>query len=511
MLSMYIMRMDKFSNFRITCIRFNTCIRLESTSVKPKNFCDIPGPRSLPLVGTLWKYAPMIGEYEFTRLHWNGLRKYQKYGQIVREEIVPGVPIVWVFSPEDIGRVFKAEGRYPERRSHLALAKCRQDKPEVFNTGGLLPTNGPEWWRLRSAFQREISKVQCVRGYLPTTNTVISEFLEELKSNESSNKTAGDVLPKLSRLFLELIGVVAFDIRLESFSESEKSPMSKSSKLIEAAHSINSSILSTDNGLQMWKWFDTPLFRKLKKAHSYMEQIAVQLVLQKMELMKECANKCSPEHHPSLLEAYLSSPDIDYKDVIGMAVDMILAGIDTTSNSVSFALYHLAKNPHAQMKLHEESCKLLSRVDCLVTAEMLSEAQYTKAVIKESFRLNPISVGIGRILAQDAVLSGYNVPKGNQVSCRLARYFESPHDFLPERWLKGEEAHKPASPYLVLPFGHGPRTCIARRLAEQNMQVLLLKVARRYKIGWEGGMLDAVSLLINKPDQPVLLTFQDRH
>jgi hypothetical protein len=35
-----------------------------------------------------------------------------------------------------------------------------------------------------------------------------------------------------------------------------------------------------------------------------------------------------------------------------------------------------------------------------------------KAVLKESLRLNPISVGIGRILAQDAVLSGYHVPKG---------------------------------------------------------------------------------------------------
>jgi hypothetical protein len=35
-----------------------------------------------------------------------------------------------------------------------------------------------------------------------------------------------------------------------------------------------------------------------------------------------------------------------------------------------------------------------------------------KAVLKESFRLNPISVGIGRILAQDAIFSGYHVPKG---------------------------------------------------------------------------------------------------
>lgn len=46
-----------------------------------------------------------------------------------------------------------------------------------------------------------------------------------------------------------------------------------------------------------------------------------------------------------------------------------------------------------------------------ITAETLKNATYTKAVIKETFRLNPISVGIGRILQTDVVLSGYRVPK----------------------------------------------------------------------------------------------------
>lgn len=43
---------------------------------------------------------------------------------------------------------------------------------------------------------------------------------------------------------------------------------------------------------------------------------------------------------------------------------------------------------------------------------VLRRASYTKAVIKESLRLNPISVGVGRILQTDVVLNGYQVPKG---------------------------------------------------------------------------------------------------
>ena len=92
-----------------------------------------------------------------------------------------------------------------------------------------------------------------------------------------------------------------------------------------------------------------------------------------------------------------------------------------TTNTSCFALYHLATNKETQRKLHEEACRLLPEPTSPITTAVLSQAQYTRAVVKENFRLNPISVGIGRILAQDAVFSGYHVPKGVSVyfSCTL--------------------------------------------------------------------------------------------
>ena len=80
------------------------------------------------------------GKYDFERLHHNGQKKLQEYGPLVREEIVPGVFLVWVFTPSDIENIFRSEGRYPERRSHLALQKYRNDHPNVYNSCGLLPT-----------------------------------------------------------------------------------------------------------------------------------------------------------------------------------------------------------------------------------------------------------------------------------------------------------------------------------------------------------------------------------
>ncbi|KAF7408215.1 hypothetical protein HZH66_002752 [Vespula vulgaris] len=474
------------------------------------SFQDIPGPISLPLIGTLYKYIPLIGEYSFTRLYESGVKKLKHYGPLIREEIVPGVQIVLVYRPEDIAEIFKAEtGLYPERRSHLALLKYRKDRSDIYNTGGLLPTNGLEWWRLRKEFQKVLNKPNHVVSYLQDTDHVIKEFLP-LCTEEKFD----DFLPLLSRLFLELTCFTAFDVRMNSFSKEERQKDSRSSKLIDAAFTTNSAILKLDNGPRLWRFFDTFLYKKMCKAQKYMENIAIEMVTQKMQ------DKTIPQKN-SFLDAYLSNPALNKKDIVGMACDMLLAGIDTTTYTMAFVLYHLGKNPKCQEKLRSECLTLLPDSNEAIETNILHKAYYAKAVLKETFRLNPVSIGIGRILQTDIVLSGYHVPKGtvvvtqNQVTCRRPEYFDDPYSFIPERWLrknidtesKDFNIVKSVNPYLVLPFGHGPRSCIARRFAEQSMLTLLIRMCRELEFTWYGENLGCKSLLINKPDGPIKLNF----
>ncbi|KAK9502254.1 hypothetical protein O3M35_011057 [Rhynocoris fuscipes] len=114
-----------------------------STSVSEntiKSFESIPGPKSLPVIGGLWKYFPVIGNFELNRLHVTGFRMYEEYGSVVKENLMNGEAIVNVFDPDDIGKVYKSEGKYPARRSHMALEHHRLSRPDLYNTGGLLPT-----------------------------------------------------------------------------------------------------------------------------------------------------------------------------------------------------------------------------------------------------------------------------------------------------------------------------------------------------------------------------------
>lgn len=469
-----------------------------------KKFDEIPGPKSLPVIGTIYLY--LLGVYSFKHLHKAGLKKYLKYGPIVREEIVPGNSVVWIFDPNDMEHLFLSESNLPQRRSHLAVGVLRKDRPNIYNTGGLLTTNGEDWWKLRKEFQKGFSAPQAVRAYLPVTDSIIQEFVSSRLIQQCD-----DFLPELSRLFLQLTCLVAFDKKFDCFSIKELQSDSMSSRLMDAALTSNSLVLALDNEKNVK---NSRSWKKFERAMLYMEDVAVDLVKEKANYLAKGNMEGSENAVPSLLELYLRSPNLDYKDVVGMSVDLLLAGIDTTSYTASFALYYLAKNERVQNFLRQESRKLLQSASDPVTAKTLASAPYARAVLKEVFRMSPISVGVGRIATQDIVLSGYNIPKGtnvvtqNQISCRLEKYFARPNEFVPERWMKGSPLQVKDNPFLVLPFGHGPRSCIARRLAEQHLLTLLLRVVYNHKIIWSSKKeLDCQTLLINKPDQELKFTF----
>ncbi|XP_050557099.1 cytochrome P450 302a1, mitochondrial [Spodoptera frugiperda] len=471
-----------------------------------KSFEEIPGPRSYPIIGTLHKYAPFIGDYDVEKLDQNAWLNYRRYGSLVRE--TPGVNVLHVYDPEDIETVFRQDHRFPARRSHIAMYHYRMNKPDVYKTGGLLSTNGEEWWRLRSTFQKNFTSPKSVKSHIESTETVIREFINWIKERNVSHNE--DFLPYLNRWNLEVIGVVAFNERFRSFSPEEQDPTSRSSKTIDAAFGSNSGIMKLDKGF-MWKIFETPVYKRLADSQTYLEKVSKDILYNRIHYFEQ------PEDGDvSLLGSFLKQPNVDLKDVIGVMVDILMAAIDTTAYSTSFALYHIGRNPEVQQKMFEEISTLLPTKDTNITADILSKATYVRACIKESLRLNPVSVGIGRLTQKDFVLRGYLIPKGtvivtqNFVASRMPQYVKDPLKFKPERWIRDSESYENIHPFLSLPFGFGPRSCIARRLAEQNICLFLMRLIREFNVTWMGEELGIKTLLINKPDKPVSLSFTSR-
>lgn len=129
------------------------------------------------------------------------------------------------------------------------------------------------------------------------------------------------------------------------------------------------------------------------------------------EAIEKFEENPSSEHNrePSVLEKLLK---IDKHVAVVMALDMFLAGVDTTSSTTANLLYYLAKNPVKQDKVREEVRGLQLDANGKLTPSSFLNAPYLRACLKEVMRLAPIIGGTARAAGRDLVIKGYQVPKG---------------------------------------------------------------------------------------------------
>ena len=129
----------------------------------------------------------------------------------------------------------------------------------------------------------------------------------------------------------------------------------------------------------------------------------------------------------------------NYMSVFLQVFTFILAGNETSSVSLAWTLYELAKNPHIQDKLRGEVEKAFSDEEEL-TWEKLEKLQFLKNVVKESLRLHPPADVTGRISLSDVEIGGYFVPRGTKIILpidavqRSSHYWSNPEIFDPQRF-----------------------------------------------------------------------------
>ena len=89
-------------------------------------------------------------------------------------------------------------------------------------------------------------------------------------------------------------------------------------------------------------------------------------------------------------------------------------------------------------------------------------------------------------------------------------YFKDPLEFRPERWMRNHPLKEDIHPFVFLPFGHGPRMCVGKRFAVQEIGVLLCKIVQRFNVEWgDTRELGNIVETLLKPDGPLRLRFND--
>ncbi|KAM3967941.1 cytochrome P450 CYP12A2-like [Aphomia sociella] len=100
----------------------------------------------------------------------------------------------------------------------------------------------------------------------------------------------------------------------------------------------------------------------------------------------------------------------------------------------------------------------------------------------------------------------------HEIMSKMEEYYPRPEEYIPERWLVGKDDplyYGNAHPFVHNPFGFGARSCIGRRIAELEIETILVRMLQNFKIEWFGPPLNVKRTTLNYAAEPFNFIFKD--
>ncbi|KAK3434489.1 hypothetical protein EUGRSUZ_D01958 [Eucalyptus grandis] len=170
--------------------------------------------------------------------------------------------------------------------------------------------------------------------------------------------------------------------------------------------------------------------------------------------------------------------DMDKSQLKPLLLDVFVAGADTTSSSVEWAMAELLHNPEKLSKAQAELHQVMGK-GSLVNEPDVARLPYLQAIVRETFRMHPpVPLLLPRKCGADLEVGGYTIPEGAQVFVNVwaigrdPTLWEDPDVFSPERFL-GSEVDVKGHDFELTPFGGGRRICIGLPLALRMLHMML--------------------------------------
>jgi cytochrome P450 len=173
------------------------------------------------------------------------------------------------------------------------------------------------------------------------------------------------------------------------------------------------------------------------------------------------------------------------QEVRDQLMTLLFAGHDTSTSTISFLLYELARHPHALARIYDEQERVLGSEP--PTAEHLNGGlRELEMALDETLRLYPPAWIGSRRAVESFEFGGHQVPAGARVyycswaSHRLPHVFPDPEAFIPERFERERKARLPKGAYV--PFGGGSRICIGKRFGQTEIKTVATMLLQRFRL-----------------------------
>ncbi len=330
---------------------------------------------------------------------------------------------------------------------------------------GLLTSEGPTHKRHRKLLAPAFAPKR-LANY---GETMVDETLVQMRKWHRGRQI--DLATEMMELTLGIAGKTMFgaDVR------SDAANVSKGLEL--AMHSMMDNLTSPVRLGYRWP---LPRHLRMKKAVAMLDEVVYRVIAD--------GRKAGVDRGDVLSMLLLAKDDdgttLTDTQVRDEVMTLLLAGHETTANTLTWTWYELGRNPNVLAQIETEIKKTIG--DRRVTMEDLPNLPYTLAVIEESMRLHPPAYITGRETRNDVELGGHHLPARSIVTVyiraihRQAKYFTNPLAFVPERMLPEAKKLRPRHHYL--PFGAGPRVCIGSHFALLEAQLVLITMIRNAKL-----------------------------
>lgn len=363
-----------------------------------------------------------------------------RFGNIVSIEKPSGRIAYFVNEPDEVRRILvRRHGKYKKGPGF--------ERVKMLLGNGIIVSDGDVWRRARTMIQPAF-KVQNVHRLIPAMVACCDRRAAAWAEVADAGGTL-DITAETSAFALELILVSIFgddyDRRIASLPENPFSFLARDSVR------------------------DLSVVMKARALRRFLLEII------------EARRESGVDRRFDFLEMYLSATDrqgVGFTDeeLLDELITLIVAGFETSANTLNWAWYLLAGYPEVEARLIEEAEHLLPTV-AAVNADNVSAMTYTQQVIEETLRLYPpVWLFTRRALADDE-LDDYDVPRDADIYLspyilhRTEAFWADPDRFDPDRFEKSPERSQRERPYF--PFSLGPRRCLGEYFSFLEMKIHL--------------------------------------
>ena len=436
-----------------------------------RTYDDLPGPRGLPLLGNAL-------ELRGPRMHLQLERWSRDFGPYYRLKVGPRRVLV-------VGE-------------HHAIAAMLRDRPEGFGRTarlqmigeemglkpGLFGANGDMWRRQRRMVMAGFDPAH-IRRYYPALCRVARRLVGRWQA-ASRDGRAIELQPDLMRYTVDTIAGLAFGAEVNTLQSDEDVIQKHLDKIFPAlARRLGAA-------LPVWRWFPSRKDRELRRSMVAVNEAVDGFIAQaRVRLEQDPERRKNP---PNLLEAMIVAADepgsgIDDAQVAGNVLTMLLAGEDTTANTIAWMIYLLWQNPQTLARATEEVRRVVVDPEN-PTQEQLNQLDYVEACANETMRLKPVApLHVAQPL-REATVGNVKVPPDVVVFGLMRhdsvsdQYLAQAADFRPERWLGADSVPAAAgtAKRVSMPFGAGPRICPGRYLALLEMKMAMAMLLSYFEI-----------------------------